>query len=357
TSEGPQVIPSYSSSAMSEAVVPDAMVSPAVGGPYGEKASGPGVDFSYVGIDAILEQMRRKAMKQGFELNIMVVGQSGLGKSTLMNTLFKSKVSRKSVQATAQEKIPKTIEIKSISHDIEEKGVRMKLTVIDTPGFGDQINNENCWRPIMKFINDQYEAYLQEEININRKKRIPDSRVHCCIYFIPPTGHCLRPLDVEFMRRLSKVVNIVPVIAKADTLTLEERDFFKKKIREELRANGIDVYPQKEFDEDAEDRMINEKIREMIPFAVVGSDQEYQVNGRRLLGRKTKWGTIEVENIAHCEFAYLRDLLIRTHMQNIKDITSSIHYEMYRVRRLNENNTVVAHANGMPEHHLAAHEM
>ncbi|KAM6966043.1 septin 9a isoform 2-T2 [Tautogolabrus adspersus] len=353
----PEVIPSYNSSAMSEAVLPDTMVSPAVGALYAEKAGGPMVDFSYVGIDAILEQMRRKAMKQGFELNIMVVGQSGLGKSTLMNTLFKSKVSRKSVLAMAQEKIPKTIEIKSISHDIEEKGVRMKLTVIDTPGFGDQINNENCWQPIMKFINDQYEAYLQEEINIDRKKRIPDSRVHCCIYFIPPTGHCLRPLDVEFMRRLSKVVNIVPVIAKADTLTLEERDFFKKKIREELRANGIDVYPQKEFDEDAEDRMINEKIREMIPFAVVGSDQEYQVNGRRLLGRKTKWGTIEVENIAHCEFAYLRDLLIRTHMQNIKDITSSIHYEMYRVRRLNENNTAVSHANGLPGHHLSAHEM
>lgn len=26
---------------------------------------------------------------------------------------------------------------------IEEKGVKMKLTVVDTPGFGDQINNEN----------------------------------------------------------------------------------------------------------------------------------------------------------------------------------------------------------------------
>ncbi|XP_032356141.1 septin 9b isoform X4 [Etheostoma spectabile] len=306
--------------------------------PQGKGEKTHGSDFSYVGIDAILEQMRRKAMKQGFELNIMVVGQSGLGKSTLMNTLFKSKVSRKSVQPNPEERIPKTIEIKSISHDIEEKGVRMKLTVIDTPGFGDQINNENCWQPIMKFINDQYEAYLQEEININRKKRIPDSRVHCCIYFIPPTGHCLRPLDVEFMRRLSKVVNIVPVIAKADTLTLEERDYFKQTIREELRANGIDVYPQKEFDEDADDRMINDKIREMIPFAVVGSDQEYQVNGKKILGRKTKWGTIEVENIAHCEFAYLRDLLIRTHMQNIKDITGSIHYETYRVRRLNESN-------------------
>lgn len=38
-------------------------------------------------------------------------------------------------------------------------------------------------------------------------------------------------------------------------------------IREELRANGIDVYPQKEFDEDADDRMINDKIR-------VGSQQQ-----------------------------------------------------------------------------------
>uniref|UniRef100_A0A672PI16 Neuronal-specific septin-3-like n=1 Tax=Sinocyclocheilus grahami TaxID=75366 RepID=A0A672PI16_SINGR len=333
--ERSEVISSYSSSSiMAESVMPEM--------PPAMCLEKPSIDFSYVGIDAILEQMRRKAMKQGFELNIMVVGQSGLGKSTLMNTLFKSKVSRKSFLGTAEEKIPKTIEIKSISH-----GKAAQLDPFSV------IFNE-IWQPIMKFINDQYEQYLQEEINIDRKKRIPDSRVHCCIYFIPPTGHCLRPLDVEFMRRLSKVVNIVPVIAKADTLTLEERDFFKKKIREELRANGIDVYPQKEFDEDAEDRTINEKIREMIPFAVVGSNQEYQVNGRRLLGRKTKWGTIEVENIAHCEFAYLRDLLIRTHMQNIKDITSSIHYEMYRVRRLNENNT---QANGLSEHHPACHEI
>ncbi|NWS92535.1 SEPT9 protein, partial [Toxostoma redivivum] len=312
-------------------------------------------DFGYVGIDAILEQLRRKAMKQGFEFNIMVVGQSGLGKSTLINTLFKSKISRKSVQPAAEERIPKTIEIKSITHEIEEKGVRMKLTVIDTPGFGDHINNENCWQPIMKFINDQYEKYLQEEININRKKRIPDTRVHCCIYFIPATGHSLRPLDIEFMKRLSKVVNIVPVIAKADTLTLEERDYFKQRIMADLLANGIDVYPQKEFDEDSEDRLVNEKFREMIPFAVVGSDQEYQVNGRRILGRKTKWGTIEVENTTHCEFAYLRDLLIRTHMQNIKDITSNIHFEAYRVKRLNEGQSSLS--NGVADRELVANEM
>ncbi|XP_042360105.1 uncharacterized protein LOC121956082 [Plectropomus leopardus] len=294
--------------------------------------------FGYVGIEAVLDQMRRKTMKAGLEFNIMVVGQSGLGKSTLVNTLFKSKVSRKSCMPNYEEKIFKTVKLHSISHMIEEKGVKMKLTVIDTPGFGDQINNENCWEPIVKHVNEQYEKYLREELHINRKRRIPDSRVHCCIYFLPATGHRLRPIDIEFMKRLGKIVSIVPVIAKADTLTIEERQEFKERIRQDLAANGIHVYPQREYDEDPEERSINDRIRANIPFAVVGTDKEHQVNGNKVLGRKTKWGIIEVENVAHCEFANLRDLLIRSHLQDLKDVTHNIHYETYRIRRLNESN-------------------
>lgn len=288
--------------------------------------------FGYVGIDSVLDQMKRKAMKHGFEFNIMVVGQSGLGKSTLVNTLFKSKVIRKAPGAG----IPKTLELKAISQVIEERGVEMRLTVIDTPGFGDQINNQNCWDPIIKYIHEQYEKYLREEILVNRKRRIPDSRIHSCIYFIPPTGHWLRPLDLEFMKRLGRIVNVVPVIAKADTLTLEEREEFKKRIRKDLQAHGISVYPQPELDEDTAEALLNDKIREKIPFAVVGTDEEHQVNGKRVLGRKTKWGIIEVENTSHCEFADLRDLLIRSNLQDLKDITHNIHYETYRVSRLNE---------------------
>ncbi|XP_069840405.1 septin-12 isoform X1 [Dendropsophus ebraccatus] len=288
--------------------------------------------FGYVGIDSVLDQMKRKAMKYGFEFNIMVVGQSGLGKSTLVNTLFKSKVIRKAPGAG----IPKTLEMKAVSQVIEERGMEMRLTVIDTPGFGDQINNQNCWDPIIKYIHEQYEKYLREEILVNRKRRIPDSRIHSCIYFIPPTGHWLRPLDLEFMKRLGRIVNVVPVIAKADTLTLEEREEFKQRIRKDLQTHGISVYPQPELDEDPTEALLNDKIREKIPFAVVGTDEEHQVNGRRILGRKTKWGIIEVENTSHCEFADLRDLLIRSNLQDLKDITHNIHYESYRVSRLNE---------------------
>ncbi|CAJ1075380.1 uncharacterized protein sept12 isoform X1 [Xyrichtys novacula] len=294
--------------------------------------------FGYVGIEAVLDQMRRKTMKAGFEFNIMVVGQSGLGKSTLVNTLFKSKVSRKSCTPNFEEKISKTVKLHSVSHVIEEKGVKMKLTVIDTPGFGDNINNENCWEPVVKYVNDQYEKYLVEELTVNRKRRIPDSRVHCCIYFLPATGHRLRPIDIEFMKRLGNIVSIVPVIAKADTLTIDERQDFKERIRQDLAANGICVYPLKEYDEDPEERILNDRIRDSIPFAVVGTDKEHQVNGNKVLGRKTKWGIIEVENVAHCEFANLRDLLIRSHLQDLKDVTHNIHYETYRVQRLNLSN-------------------
>ncbi|XP_042294479.1 septin-12 isoform X1 [Sceloporus undulatus] len=316
--------------------------------------------FGYVGIEAVLDQMRIKTMKTGFEFNIMVVGQSGLGKSTMVNTLFKSKVSRKTTCPGYEERIPKTVHLLSVTHVVEEKGVKMKLTVTDTPGFGDQINNQNCWEPIIEYINDQYERYLREEVLISRKRKIPDTRVHACVYFVPPTGHWLRPLDLEFMRRLSKITNVVPVIAKADTLTLEERAEFKQRIQKDLKAHGIHVYPQVDFDDDPDDRLLNDKIREKIPFAVVGADKEHQVNGKKVLGRKTKWGVIEVENPAHCEFPLLRDLLIRSHLQDLKDITHNVHYEQYRMRRLNGSNLpakdgeclALSSVNGEPESHL-----
>lgn len=305
----------------------------------------------YVGIDMLQEQIRRKVIRRGFEFNIIVVGRSGLGKSTLVNTLFKANVSRRTCAANSAGKengemgniincksssIPPTSEVKSVSHVIEEKGMRVRLTITDTPGFGDHINNQNCWLPILEHINDQYEKYLSEEQNVNRKRHIPDTRIHCCLYFIAPTGHSLKPLDIECMRRLDKCVNIVPVIAKADTLTLEERTQFKARIREDLLNNGISLYPPKEFDDigEAEEIVLNNKIRETVPFAVVGSDQQHAVNGRNVLGRRTQWGIIEVENRAHCEFADLRDMLIRTHMQDLVEVTEKINYENFRQERL-----------------------
>lgn len=39
------------------------------------------------------------------------------------------------------DKIKKTVEIKGSTVEIEERGVKLRLTVVDTPGFGDSIDS------------------------------------------------------------------------------------------------------------------------------------------------------------------------------------------------------------------------
>ena len=41
------------------------------------------------------------------------------------------------------EKIEKTVTLDASSVEIEERGVKLRLTVVDTPGFADPINSED----------------------------------------------------------------------------------------------------------------------------------------------------------------------------------------------------------------------
>ena len=43
-------------------------------------------------------------------------------------------------------------------------------------------------------------------------------------------GHGLKPLDVEFMRKIHHKVNIIPVIGKSDCCTKSEITAFKEKV-------------------------------------------------------------------------------------------------------------------------------
>jgi septin 3/9/12 len=44
--------------------------------------------------------------------------------------------------------------------------------------------------------------------------------------------------------------------------------------------------------------------------------------------------TATVENETHCEFVYLRNFLTRTHLQDLIETTSQIHYETFRAKQL-----------------------
>ena len=74
-------------------------------------------------------------------------------------------------------------------------------------GFGDAVNNTECWNPVIKYVEDQYDDFLDCESKVERFP-ITDSRVHVCLYFIAPTGHSLKSLDIEFMRRIHEKVRV-----------------------------------------------------------------------------------------------------------------------------------------------------
>ena len=181
---------------------------------------------SYVGFDSITNQIERKLLKRGFQFNIICVGtiflklridvcvgQTGLGKSTLINTIFAAHLIDSKGRLTVNEPVRQTTEIQAVSHGspppevmlitivIEEKGVRLRLNIVDTPGYGDQINNDrwyarlltpfltHSWDPIVKYIKDQHSAYLRKELTAQRDRYIQDTRIHCCLFFIQPSGH------------------------------------------------------------------------------------------------------------------------------------------------------------------------
>lgn len=289
---------------------------------------------SYVGFANFPNQVFRRAIKNGFEFTLMVVGCSGLGKSTFINSLFCAELNAASGEGAHRPTEP-TTEIEERTVKLVENGVKLNLTLVDCPGFGDAVDNSKCWEPIVNFIEKKYLDYFSEETKIERAATIPDKRVHLCLYFISPSGHGLKPLDLEIMKKLHDRVNIVPVIAKADTLTEAEMIRFKKQIVKEIEENNIKLYHFPDTDDEDEKRQFG-PLRERFPFAVVGSNQVREVDGRKRRVRDYNWGTVEVENLRHNDFIALRDTVIRTNLIDLIGVTKGVHYENFRYRQLNK---------------------
>ncbi|CAK5091884.1 unnamed protein product [Meloidogyne enterolobii] len=295
--------------------------------------------LNYVCFADFPDQVFRRCLKNGFEFSLMVVGQSGLGKSTFLNTLFMAELL--DLKHEESSKIKSTVSIESKTFRLTENDVRLKLTVVDTPGFGDFVDNSNCWEPIVKYIDDRFADYLAEETKIDRSARIEDKRVHLCIYFIPPNGHGLKQLDIAFMQALQDRVNIVPVIAKADTLTPAELEDFKHQPpnfdyeQQHLDVNGwreLSTNGRAQSQQNAGDSAQLDSSKRF-PFAIVGSTHvkeilvgcEQRATKQRVRVREYPWGIVEVDNLGHNDFVALRDMIIR----NLIDLI-----ENYRMRNL-----------------------
>ncbi|KAF9067706.1 Septin-domain-containing protein [Rhodocollybia butyracea] len=55
------------------------------------------------------------------------------------------------------------VSIKPVNVDIEEDGLRISLTIVDTPGFGDSVDNDLAFQEIVTYLERQYDDILAEQ--------------------------------------------------------------------------------------------------------------------------------------------------------------------------------------------------
>uniref|UniRef100_A0A0N4Z728 Septin n=1 Tax=Parastrongyloides trichosuri TaxID=131310 RepID=A0A0N4Z728_PARTI len=288
----------------------------------------------YLGIEILPHQYTNRKNRLNFNLNILCIGEIGIGKTTLIESLFNRKFD---IKPCNKEEIIDNIDLFENECCIDEDNVKCHLKIIESVGYGEhKINKNDGIKVIVKYIEEQFERYLKEEMKIKRKmEEYKDTRIHCCLFFISPTGHGLRSIDIDTMKELSKRVNIIPIIAKADTTSKNELINLKSRIVEQLKVNSIDMY-QFPVDDDTVG-VINKSFNNIMPFAVIGSN-DFIINssGKRVRARKYPWGIVEVENEEHCDFIKMRDSIIKYNIDSLMESTNNILYENYRKDKLKE---------------------
>ncbi|KAJ2784595.1 Cell division control protein 11 [Coemansia interrupta] len=278
---------------------------------------------------------RYKSEKRGMTYNIMLVGQSGLGRRTFLNTLCEREViSPPEAPNPETANIADPMRFDTYEVNIEEEGTRISMTVIDTPGFGDGLDNTECFKQLQDYIEAQFDEVLVEESRIKRNRRYRDHRIHTLIYFITPTGHSLRELDIELIKRLGEYVNIIPVIGRADSLTVEELATFKQNVMRDIDYYKLPLYNFCWDESDSEALKENREIMDYTPFSVVTCDEVLDNEFGAVRVRRYPWGSIEIDDEGQCDFALLRYILLNSHIADLINYTEDVLYENYRTKKL-----------------------
>lgn len=97
---------------------------------------------------------------------------------------------------------------------------------------------------------------------------LPDA----CLYFIL---YDLKPVDIAFMQRIMRHVNLIPILAKADTLSVNQLWKAKARILKQLQDNGIEFY-QFGFTIDELKEMAAENLAGGPPFALSTAQLEQE---------------------------------------------------------------------------------
>ncbi|KAK6355249.1 hypothetical protein TWF696_004364 [Orbilia brochopaga] len=125
-----------------------------------------------------------------------------------------------------------------------ETVLERNVCFVDTPGYGAGTSYSECIGPVVKYVERQLERTTSimggsEGDLLSFLTGNGSPQVDVVLYVIL---HRLKPVDIDFMRKLAALTNVLPVIAKSDTLTAPQTTELKLSILNDLRNAGIRAF-------------------------------------------------------------------------------------------------------------------
>ena len=168
-------------------------------------------------IDAIAEKIKNLN-----SLNIIVAGKTGVGKSTLINAVFRDKLAE-----TGMGK-PVTDHMRKIS----KKGI--PLAIYDTRGF-----------ELGKEVQQQVKQEVMETISNGLATKDINKAIHCIWYCINTASNRVEPEEIEWLKELSKenqITQVPIIVVLTKSFSKKNADAMRKMILNE-NLDVVQVVP------------------------------------------------------------------------------------------------------------------
>nr|WRO36649.1 septin [Antonospora locustae] len=299
-----------------------------------------------IGVSNLPNQRYQTPFRRKIDYNIMVVGANGLGKTTFLNMLLDTDkipsggsscedaspvrylcnngevvpVSSSDADSTLAQK-EHVVTFRKYVADVVEKGFSVRLSLLEVDNLGGNTSNDRCWEPIEGYIKRQFVLYQESELETIRL-HIRDTRIHLCLFFVEPNPEGLRCVDISVMKKISRLCNLVPIVAKSDMLSSGEIPQCYNKIREDMYNHGIHVFSACWNDDAGENAP---------PYFIVSFSKNE--NGDYV--REYPWGVLQLESPAANDFLILQDIVIKKRFCELRESTEQF-YMNFKISQLIE---------------------
>ncbi|KAK0877642.1 hypothetical protein LTR87_008556 [Friedmanniomyces endolithicus] len=263
-----------------------------VGNVYGEPQTGPyqPIDrsesmahrgrYSYASSTApaahVNSPRRVRRRKDPTPFNILVVGAKNSGKTSFISFLrhsFALPADKQpySANTTGDAKTNGSKSTSFSSHYLETEmdGERVGLTLWDSAGLQKHIIDLQL-REMASFVESKFEETFVEEQKVNRSPGVKDTHIHCVLLVLDPvkldnnvaasgTGQIANAeglndeMDLQVIRALWGKTTVIPVVSKADTLTVGHMSFLKRAVWSSLKTAKLDPLEALELDDEEDD--------------------------------------------------------------------------------------------------------